>query len=78
MATGLERGRQPLGPDLPGRFLVAAVDAAKASVDQAKAILDVNVQAVQSAVDQAYYGKTEAAERIAATQKLIGVVTAVP
>jgi outer membrane protein TolC len=58
-------------PIYQGGFLVAAVDAAKASVDQAKAILDVNVQAVQSAVDQAYYGKTEAAERIAATQKLI-------
>jgi TolC family type I secretion outer membrane protein len=58
-------------PIYQGGYLLAAVETAKASVDQAKATLDVNVQGVQSAVDQAYYGKTEAAERIAATQKLI-------
>jgi outer membrane protein len=58
-------------PIYQGGYLLAAVETAKASVDQAKATLDVNVQGVQSAVDQAYYGKTEASERIAATQKLI-------
>jgi outer membrane protein len=58
-------------PIFQGGFLVAAVQAARASVMQAQATLDAAVQSVQSAIDQAYYGKTEAAERISATQKLI-------
>ncbi len=58
-------------PIFQGGFLVAAVEAAQASVDQSKATLDATVQNVQSAIDQDYYGKVEAAERIAATQKLI-------
>jgi TolC family type I secretion outer membrane protein len=58
-------------PIFQGGFLVAAVAAARASVEQAQASLDAAVQSVQSAIDQAYYGKIEAAERISATQKLI-------
>jgi outer membrane protein TolC len=58
-------------PIYQGGFLAAAVATARASVMQAQASLDAAVQGVQSAIDQAYYGKTEAAERISATQKLI-------
>ncbi|HUI92279.1 MAG TPA: TolC family protein [Chitinivibrionales bacterium] len=58
-------------PIFEGGFLVASVETAKASYDQAKATLDENVQNALSAVDQAYYSKAEAAERIIATQKLI-------
>lgn len=58
-------------PIFQGGFLVAAVSTARASVMQAQATLDAAVQSVQSAIDQAYYGKTEAAERISATRKLI-------
>jgi outer membrane protein TolC len=54
-----------------GGALVAAVDAARASVDNAQATLDANIQSVQSEIDQDYYGKMDAAERITATQKLI-------
>ncbi len=74
-----DKGWQPDGsigvnltiPIYQGGYLVAAVQSAQASVDQAKANLDAAIQNVQSSVDQAYYLKTEAAERIAATQKLI-------
>ena len=58
-------------PIFQGGSLLAAVEAAKANVDEAKATLDENIQSVQSAIDQDYYGKAEAAERILATQKLI-------
>ncbi|HMD67466.1 MAG TPA: TolC family protein [Chitinivibrionales bacterium] len=58
-------------PIFQGGFLVAAMEATQASVDQSKATLDATVQSVQSAIDQDYYGKVEAAERITAMQKLI-------
>jgi outer membrane protein len=58
-------------PLFEGGALVAAVDQAKAAVDQATAQLDASVQSVTSEIDQNYYGKTDAFERIAATQKLI-------
>jgi outer membrane protein TolC len=58
-------------PIFQGGYLVAAIEAAQASVDQARANYDENVQSVRSTIDQAYYGKTEAAERIAATAKLV-------
>jgi outer membrane protein len=58
-------------PLFEGGFLVAAVDAAQASVDLAAATLEQNVQSVRSAIDQDYYGKIDAAQRISATQKLI-------
>ena len=58
-------------PIFQGGSLVAAIEAAHASVDQARANYDENVLSVRSAIDQAYYSKSEAAERIAATAKLI-------
>jgi outer membrane protein len=58
-------------PIYQGGYLAAAVASAQASVDMAKATLEENVQAVQSTIDQAYYGKLEAAEKISATRKLI-------
>ena len=58
-------------PIFEGGALVAAVDQAKAAVDQATAQLDASVQIVTSEIDQNYYGKMEAGERITATQKLI-------
>jgi outer membrane protein TolC len=54
-----------------GGALVAAVGAARAAYDQAKAQLDANMQAVQAEVEQDYFQKLEAAERIVATRKLI-------
>jgi len=58
-------------PIFQGGALVAAVEAAKAAVDQASAQLDATVQSVTAEIDQHYYEKVAAAERIAATQKLI-------
>ncbi len=58
-------------PIFQGGALVAAVQSAQASVDNAKAVLDANTQSIQSEIDQDYYTKIEAAERILATQKLI-------
>jgi outer membrane protein TolC len=58
-------------PIFQGGALVAAVDQAKAGVDQAAAQLDASVQSVTSEIEQYYYGKMEAWERIAATQTLI-------
>jgi outer membrane protein TolC len=54
-----------------GGLLAAAVDQAQAARDQAKAQLDANVQSVQAEVEQDYFEKMEAAERIVATRKLI-------
>ncbi len=54
-----------------GGSLAAAVDQAQAARDQAKAQLDANMQSVQAEVEQDYFQKMEAAERIVATRKLI-------
>jgi outer membrane protein len=54
-----------------GGALVAAVDQAKAGVDQAAAQLDATIQSVTAEIEQRYYEKMDAAERISATQKLI-------
>jgi outer membrane protein len=54
-----------------GGALVAAVDQSRAAVDQNSAQLDASLQSVRSDVEQHYYEKMDAAERIAATQKLI-------
>jgi outer membrane protein len=51
--------------------LAASVSSASASYDQAKAQLDLKKQAVASEVEQDFYEKAEAFERIAATKKLI-------
>jgi outer membrane protein len=58
-------------PIFQGGYLVAAIQSAQASVDLAGANYDENLLSVRSAIDQAYYGKTEAAERITATAKLV-------
>jgi outer membrane protein TolC len=58
-------------PIFQGGALVASIEAAKASVDGAQATLESNIQSIKSEIDQDYYGKMEASERIAATQKLI-------
>jgi outer membrane protein TolC len=55
-----------------GGALVAAVKSASAAYDQAEAQLDLQKQAVASQVEQHYYEKTEAFERISATKKLVG------
>jgi outer membrane protein TolC len=54
-----------------GGALVAAVRSASAAYDQATAQLDLRKQAVASEVEQYYYQKAEAYERISATKKLI-------
>jgi outer membrane protein len=54
-----------------GGALVASVRSASAAYDQATAQLDLKKQAVASEVQQYYYEKTEALERIAATKMLI-------
>jgi outer membrane protein TolC len=54
-----------------GGALVAAVEGAKAGVDQVSAQLDATIQSVTAEIEQRYYEKMEAAERISATQKLI-------
>jgi outer membrane protein len=54
-----------------GGALAAAVRAASAAYDQASAQLDLQKQAVASQVEQYYYEKEEAFERISATKKLI-------
>jgi outer membrane protein len=54
-----------------GGALVASVKSASAAYDQAKAQLDLQKQAAASEVEQYYYQKTEALERISATKKLI-------
>jgi outer membrane protein len=54
-----------------GGALVAAIEGAKAGVDQVAAQLDANIQSVIAEIEQRYYEKMEATERISATQKLI-------
>lgn len=53
-----------------GGALVAAVEGAKAGVEQVAAQLDANIQSVIADIEQRYYEKMDAAERISATQKL--------
>ena len=54
-----------------GGALVASVRSASAAYDQATAQLDLKKQAVASEVEQHYYEKADAFERISATKKLI-------
>lgn len=54
-----------------GGALVASVRSASAAYDQALAKFDLQKQAVASEVEQHYYEKAEAYERISATKKLI-------
>jgi outer membrane protein TolC len=54
-----------------GGALVASVRSASAAYDQATAQLDLQKQAVASQVEQYYYEKADAFERISATKKLI-------
>jgi outer membrane protein len=58
-------------PVFQGGALAAAVEGAKAGVDQASAQLDATIQSVIAEIDQRYYEKMESAERISATGKLI-------
>jgi outer membrane protein len=59
-------------PIYQGGYLVAAVRSAQASYDQAMARFDFQKQAIASEVEQDYYQKSEAFERISATKKLVG------